>query len=216
MKIIANNIGKKFGENWLWSNFSFEINSGETVCITGVSGSGKTTLLNSIGALEKLTSGSISVDEKVVNPISGTNWAKLYRYLFGFLFQNYALVDNWSVYQNIALSFEYLKTKPTDKKQQVRSLLNKVGLNNIDLDSKIYRLSGGEQQRVALARTLLKQPKIILCDEPSAALDSNNTDIVLSILKDFAASGGIVIIASHDPQVINRCDRAIDIKLSSI
>jgi putative ABC transport system ATP-binding protein len=206
MKLIAKNIYKSFKKKPVLNDISLEISSGEIVCLRGKSGSGKTTLLNILGLLESPDSGNIFIDHKKVDTASKKQKTLLYRNLFGFLFQNYGLIDEWTVSKNLDFGLEYSKLSKNEKLKLKHTALKSVGLSD-RISSPVYELSGGEQQRVALARLMLKKPKIILCDEPSAALDDENTKIVINALIDFAKSGGIVVISTHDKAVSDRCDK---------
>lgn len=207
MKAIVSvqNITKKFKDKKIFDNFSVDIFEGECVAITGVSGSGKTTLLNMIGGLEKIDGGSIFIkDVRVVK----NNYVNLHRNIVSFLFQNFALVDEWTVEKNLSIALSF-----RNKKTQVMSLenvLEKVGLTD-KLKTKVYQLSGGEQQRVALARLMLQNNPIVLADEPTASLDIENRNAVFSILKKLQSDGKTIIIVTHDRELANKCDKVVEI-----
>jgi putative ABC transport system ATP-binding protein len=195
------NITKSFGDRVLFKDFSFSINDGEFVCFSGVSGSGKTTLLNIIGMIEKFDKGTLLFDK---NPVK-TNRQKIdfYRNKVGFLFQNYALVDNKTVEQNLKL------VKRTKKNNcSIMEALEKVGLQE-KLKSKVFTLSGGEQQRVGLARLYLKKCKYVLADEPTGSLDRENADIVMEILKDMHLKGKTIVLVTHDERIKQMPERMI-------
>ncbi|MBF0713748.1 ATP-binding cassette domain-containing protein [Gemella sp. GH3] len=207
MKAIVSikNVTKKFKDKKIFDNFSVDIFEGECVAIVGVSGSGKTTLLNMIGGLEKIDEGSIFVkDVKVVK----NNYVKLHRNIVSFLFQNFALVDEWTVEKNLLLALSF-----RNKKEQIMTLenaLEKVGLAD-KLKTKVYQLSDGEQQRVALARLMLQNKPIVLADEPTASLDTENRNVVFSILKKLQSDGKTIIIVTHDRELANQCDKIVEI-----
>lgn len=191
--IAGKNISKKFDNLILFDRFNFEIEDGDFVCFSGVSGSGKTTLLNIIGLLEPIDSG-----ELVINGIQyTTNRQKreYYRSQFGFLFQNFALIENKTVEQNLEIVEKKYRTH-----YSIIDALEKVGLQD-KLYNKIYTLSGGEQQRIALARLFLKKCNIILADEPTGSLDTKNAQIVMSSLLDLNQEGKTVIIVTHDETI---------------
>jgi putative ABC transport system ATP-binding protein len=169
------NINKTFGNKVIWENVSLNFQPSKITAITGESGKGKTTLLNCLGLLESIDTGQIILDNQDVTNFSESKKRILYRDIYGFLFQNYGLIDNESIKVNLKVALHSSKLDKPKQENAMTQILEKVGLSYLSLGTKIYTLSGGEQQRVALARCLLKQPKIILSDEPSAALDEVNT-----------------------------------------
>ena len=184
--------------------FRSKINKGEFISIVGESGSGKTTLLNIIGLLEKQTSGDIVV-MGIKNPTS-KELTKLQREFYGYVFQNYALIEEDSVQTNLKLALKY--NKVIDKQAEINRALKLVGLEGYN-KKKVFELSGGEQQRLALARIMLKKCEIILADEPTGNLDNKNRDIVFNILKDLNKQGKTIVIVTHDNYIANKCDKII-------
>lgn len=211
MEIIKlNNVSKSYGTSKILNNFNCSIQQNEMVAITGNSGKGKTTILNLIGCLDKPDDGEIIIDG-ISNPWTRKkNTLDLFRYKIGYLFQNYALVDNQTVSKNLDIALEYCKKKPKEKEDLKISALNKVGLVD-KISCKVYQLSGGEQQRIALARLFLKESKIILADEPTGSLDAENRDNILNLLKELNDSGKTVVIVTHDNYVADFCDRTLTI-----
>lgn len=195
-------IMKSFGKKILFQNLSFQIQKGEMVAIMGSSGSGKTTLLNCLGGLEKIDSGNIMIFDKEITP---RNRNYHLREVFGFLFQNYALIDNETVSQNLKIV--------SNDKEKMRSTLINLGLDENCLNQKVLALSGGEQQRVALARLFLKKSQIILADEPTASLDAENRSMVMETLKALQDLGKTIVVVTHDEGIIDYFDRVI--KLST-
>lgn len=206
--IELKNIYKKYGKKVIYDNFSLTINDGECVAIVGASGSGKSTLLNIIGLLEPVNGGKVSIDD-VSDIIPQSNKASsIIRYKFNYLFQNYALIDEETVEYNLKLALRFSKG---NKKALMKNTLKRVGLDGYE-KARIYQLSGGEQQRIALARVMLKPSKYILADEPTGSLDSNNRDIVINTLKKLNKEDNkTIIIVTHDMYVANQCDRIINI-----
>ena len=202
--ITLNNISKKYNEKNIVRNFNLKINKGEFISIVGESGSGKTTLLNIIGLLEKQTSGDIVV-MGIKNPTS-KELTKLQREFYGYVFQNYALIEEDSVQTNLKLALKY--NKVIDKQAEINRALKLVGLEGYN-KKKVFELSGGEQQRLALARIMLKKCEIILADEPTGKLDNKNRDIVFNILKDLNKQGKTIVIVTHDNYIANKCDKII-------
>lgn len=208
MSIRVEKLDKKYGEKILFSNFNMNIEKGEMVAITGDSGKGKTTLLNIISGLEKADKGNIFINEKL-NPFNNRKESvQLYREEISFLFQNYALINDITVEENIDIALKYVSR--FERRQKKDSALKRVGLESKKRE-KVYKLSGGEQQRVALARIMVKKSSIILADEPTGALDPTNRAEVISILKDFQKEGKSVLIVTHDPVVAKECQRIIQL-----
>ena len=204
--VTCNNIKKSFKENVVIDDFSYEFDKGKIYLIYGESGCGKSTLLNLIGKLDKPSSGVIKYFDN-----SGEykgNSTKFYREKIAYLFQNYALIDNQSVKQNLKIALEYSKEK--NKEELMNNVLNRVGLKGM-IDKKIYTLSGGEQQRVALARVLLKENDVVLADEPTGNLDDNNAKRIISLFSELRDEGKTIIIATHDEKFIEICDERIDL-----
>ena len=204
--IEIKNLNKKINDKVIFNNLNLTIDDGEILAIYGASGSGKTTLLNILGKLDKEYDGNIIIDNKNLKTITQTNYL---RNTIGYLFQNYALADNLTVTRNLDFSLKYSDDKSLEAKENA---LEMVGLDPKEyLNKKIYTLSGGEQQRVALARLFLKPCSIILADEPTGSLDVKNRDVVLEILRKMNEHGKTVIVVTHDPYVLTVCDRVIKI-----
>lgn len=201
--IIGRNVTKKFGELVIFENLNFEVKNGEFVCFSGESGVGKTTLLNIIGLLEPIESGELIINGKTYK--SSKEKREYYRNEVGFLFQNFALIENKTVRQNL----EIVKRSHLNA-MSVEEAVHRVGLDN-KIDNKIYTLSGGEQQRIALARLILKQCNIILADEPTGSLDEKNADAVMRLLKSLNNEGKTVIVVTHDEKIKKQADRRIEL-----
>lgn len=201
--VILENVTKKFGDKKIFDNFNLTIKNGEFIAITGASGSGKTTLLNMIGMIEKPSQGDIYIDNFKNPIIDSKNGIEILKNKIGYLFQNFALVDNETVSFNLDIALKYIKCKNKDLLK--KEALKKVGLDNFE-SKKIYTLSGGEQQRVALARLLLKPCDIILADEPTGSLDKKNSNMVMQLLKEINKAGKTVIIVTHDELIWSECD----------
>jgi len=199
--IVGNKITKRYGTHTLFSNFDFHIDDGEFVCFSGKSGSGKTTLLNMIGLLEPIDSGTLVINGKTWN--RSRDKRTFYREEVGFLFQNFALIENKTVRQNLAMVIQGIGNR-----HSMESVLSAVGLQN-KIDAKVFTLSGGEQQRVALARLMLKPCNIVLADEPTGSLDIENAKIVMDLLRQINASGKTVVMVTHDEQFKKQADRII-------
>ncbi len=205
--ILLKGVSKKYGNKTVLNNFSMHICPGEFVAIVGPSGCGKSTLLNIIGLLEPFDKGVVEINkEKNIRPQSrkATNFL---RTTISYLFQNFALVDEETVFYNLKLALRYVKG---DKEKLISQALKKVGLVGYE-KKKIYQLSGGEQQRVAMARILLKPAKIILADEPTGSLDANNRDLIITMLQMLRQEGKTILVVTHDNYVAAHADRIIEL-----
>lgn len=207
--IKLENVSKSYSKSIL-KNISLEIKQGEFVAIVGESGKGKSTLLNIIGLLEKADSGKVFIDGECNIEPNSSKVAKVLRYKINYLFQNFALIDEKNVYKNLMLSLQYVKANKKRKIQMIDSVLSKVGLEGYG-NRKVFELSGGEQQRVAIARCMLKPCKIVLADEPTGSLDINNRDRVLKLLNELNKEGKTIIIVTHDKEVAESCGRIINL-----
>ncbi len=206
--IKIENLSKTYGKHEVIKDFNFQCDTGKTIAIIGKSGSGKSTLLNMIGLLDMPTRGKIIIDNQQLCKPSSFRATKIRREEISYLFQNYALCQNESIYYNLNMALKYIKKK--DKTKIMKDVLKKVGLD-VDLKTKVHILSGGQQQRVALARLFLKPSKIILCDEPTGNLDEDNSTNVFNLLKECTNKGKIVLIATHDKELAMQCDEIIDL-----
>ena len=190
---------------------SFEIEKGEICVIVGASGAGKTTLLNILGGMDTLTSGSVTLDGKDISAYSQRELTSYRRYDVGFVFQFYNLVQNLTALENVELAAQLCKDPMEPDK-----VLDMVGLSDRKANFPA-QLSGGEQQRVAIARALAKNPKLMLCDEPTGALDYNTGKSVLKLLQDCSRINGMtVVIITHNQALTDMADRVISVKSGMI
>ena len=190
---------------------SFEIEKGEICVIVGPSGAGKTTLLNILGGMDSLTEGHVYLDGSEISGYSSRQLTTYRRHEIGFVFQFYNLVQNLTALENVSLATQICKN-PMDSAEA----LTKVGLAD-RLDNFPAQLSGGEQQRVAIARALAKNPKLLLCDEPTGALDYNKGKAILKLLQDTAHDTGMtVIIITHNQAITPMADRIIHVKNGTV
>ena len=188
-------------------NVSFEIEKGELVIIVGPSGAGKTTVLNLLGGMDRCDSGEIIVDGRRIDGLSRRELTRYRREDIGFVFQFYNLVQNLTAVENIELASEICK-----KAASPAEMLSKVGMAD-RADHFPAQLSGGEQQRVSIARALCKSPKLLLCDEPTGALDFETGKIVLRLLQESCRQDGMtVVIITHNRALMPMADRVIELR----
>ena len=188
-------------------NINFSINKGEFVVIVGPSGAGKTTVLNILGGMDTATSGTLLVDGEDITAYDSKKLTGYRRDDIGFVFQFYHLVPNLTALENVELALQICKD-PLDAKE----VLEEVGLGD-RLDNFPAQLSGGEQQRVSIARALAKNPKLLLCDEPTGALDYNTGKAILKLLQNMCRERGMtVIVITHNQAIAPMADRLIHIK----
>lgn len=194
---------KRFGDKILFNDLNIHVKQHEFVCLAGASGRGKTTILNMIGHIESPTSGKVLINgDEIVSKRERLNF---FRNTVGFVFQNFALVEEKTVEQNLNLVHPRYRNKTT-----IAEALEMVGLS-AKIKSKVYTLSGGEQQRVALARLFIKPCDLILADEPTGSLDKNNAERVWDILNLLNKNGKTVIVVSHDEFIQKNSRRLIEL-----
>ena len=206
--ITVSNLTKSFHKQPpLWENLSFDVPLHSVTALTGPSGSGKSTLLNCIGALEAPDSGSIQVFGTEVTKLGYRKARKYRRDYVGYLFQDYALIPDQTVYDNINLAARPNQVFPSKAMlTQIAEVLEQVGLAGYER-RQVCELSGGEQQRVAIARLLIRPPKVVLADEPTGALDHDNSLRVIAHLRDLADGGASVVVATHSDLVAGSADQ---------
>lgn len=201
--ITLSNIRKKFGNKILFQDFSLKIERGEFLAIMGESGAGKTTLLNMMGLLEKPDSGTITICGQKNPGFSSHAAVELRRHHISYLFQNYGLIDTETVEGNMRTATHFKQISRKKERLLIEGALEQVGLRGYE-KRKVYTLSGGEQQRVALAKVIAKSPQIIFADEPTGSLDERNRNYVLEILKELNYRGKTIVVVTHDSYV-NEC-----------
>ena len=184
------------------------VDRGEMIAIRGSSGAGKSTLLHIIGCLDRLTKGSYRLDGKDVVQESAARLAQIRNRTFGFVMQHFALVDEDSALQNAAIPLLFARTSPSLAKARALQQLDHLGIAHL-ARRKTATLSGGEKQRVALARALVNHPDVILADEPTGALDGENSAMIMEIFKTLHAEGKTIIIVTHEENVAGACQRII-------
>ena len=211
MKIVElRKMCKAYGNTVLFHDFCLEISTGEFVAITGKSGSGKSTLLNIIGLLDTMDAGELILFNKKNPDIESKEGRDILRNKISYLFQNYGLIDEDSVYTNLKISTRFRRYGYREEKEKIAEVLNAVGLLGYE-NKKIYQLSGGEQQRVAIAKIMLKPSDLILADEPTGSLDPKNRSIIMELLNNLHALGKTIIIVTHDSEVAKCASRNIQL-----
>lgn len=206
--IELRNINKGFDDRIVLENLNYNFYEGNSYALIGASGAGKTTLLNIIGKLEEVDSGDIIVNDINLNNIKEKDYFKNY---LSYLFQNFGLIENKSIQENLMLAFVGEKIGKLEKQQKMNEALKRVHLD-VKLNRKIYTLSGGEAQRVALAKTILKDSPIILADEPTASVDQKNSEEIIELILSLKKENKIIIIATHSPDIYNQVDHILEIK----
>ena len=213
MKIECQNINKSyieaksFNKNNVLKEINLQILAGETIALTGPSGSGKTTLLNIISGLDEPTSGNVLFDSKSMQKFDLNQRTKFRNHNLGVVFQFFNLLDDFSVYENIAMPLLIRGEKNKIIKEKVNILLDKIGLLK-KINSNVTSLSGGESQRVAIARAMVGLPKLILADEPTGNLDKENTEKTINFLIDTCKKNSIsLLMVTHDTELLNKFER---------
>lgn len=193
------------------SEVSITINQGEFVTIMGSSGSGKSTLLNLVGLLDSATTGNYQLLNQEMVGLKEQEKAKIRKQNIGFIFQNFNLIDELSVFDNIELPLIYNNIAASERKKKVEAIAERLGISH-RLKHYPQQLSGGQQQRVAVARALINDPKIILADEPTGNLDSKNGNEVMELLTDLHANGSTILMVTHSDYDASFSQRTIFMK----
>ena len=209
--IKIHQLTKTFGDRTVFSDLNLNFDAGKVYALIGNSGCGKTTLLNMVAKLEPYDQGSIQYKGKDLRKIKPTNY---FRNELGYLFQNFGLIDNKTVSENLDLGLIGHKLDKQKKRETKEEVLARVGLSYIQLDQKVYELSGGEAQRVALAKIILKDPPLILADELTAALDPETSQEIMDLLLTLKNKERLIIIATHNPTIWKQADQVVSLKIS--
>lgn len=201
MSVISlDKVTKQFGNNRIFDQFDFEITNNDFVCVVGPSGSGKSTLLNIIGLLERPTSGTVNILGYENPRLNSRRGIYLLRNEISYLFQNYGLIESETVKYNISLAMRFSKLSRMERNRKISAALEMMGLENMEKE-KICYLSGGEQQRVALVKCMLKPARIILADEPTGSLDEINKKTVMESISQLHHAGKTVVLVTHDSTI---------------
>ena len=205
--IELQHIWKQFGSRVIFSDLSLNFQSGMVYALIGDSGCGKTTLLNMLAKLETFDKGEIIYKGKSLTSLKNDEF---YRNELGYLFQNFGLLESQTIRENLELGMiGKKKNKKHEKERLLLQALQAVRLDYLSLNQKIYELSGGEAQRVALAKIILKNPPLILADEPTASLDPKNSKEIMEILLELRNANRTIIIATHNPSIWKMADQVI-------
>lgn len=219
MIIKINNLSKTFNDGkkkkTILKNLNLSIKTGQSIAITGRSGCGKTTLLNIIGGLLDFDYGDLFINNVNINSLSLNQIADYRKNYFGFITQNFNLLDDRNVFENVALPLYYSSIKKSDIQKRVNTILTTLDISHL-AQKNIKNLSGGEKQRVAIARALVKKSKIILADEQTGSLDEKTELDILNIFSKLKNSGITLIIVTHNKKVANNCDLVYELKNKSL
>ncbi|MDD4901217.1 MAG: ABC transporter ATP-binding protein [Patescibacteria group bacterium] len=214
--INCENISKSYFsgevETQVLKGLNFKIEKGEFVAIIGPSGSGKSTLMHILGALDTPTSGKYFLDGQDVSSLSEDELAKVRQKKIGFVFQSFNLLSRATVMRNVILPMVYGSIPKEEREEKAKAALRQAGLDESHYFHLSNQLSGGQMQRVAIARSLVNSPAIILADEPTGNLDSKTGDVVLSTFQDLNAEGKTIILITHEQYVAKHADRIITIR----
>ncbi|WP_227395995.1 putative bacteriocin export ABC transporter [Jeotgalibacillus aurantiacus] len=208
--IELSGVTKRYGKEEALSNISLSINQGEMVAIVGKSGRGKTTLLNIMGLITKHSAGDILLWSQKNPSLHSKTTMLLRREKIGYLFQNYGLVEEESVQWNLNLALEYKKLNKKQRGEKISALLEEFNLSHLK-DKKVYQLSGGEQQRIAIIRLILQESDLILADEPTASLDVENEKVIMDYLKRLNDQGKTIVVVTHNQDILSYFTRVIDL-----
>lgn len=193
-------------------DISFTVVEGEFIGVMGPSGSGKTTLLNTISTIDEVSSGHIYLGGEDLTEITPKNIAKFRRENLGFIFQDFNLLDTLTIHENIALALTINRTKKTEIDERVLKVARELGIEDL-LSRYPYEVSGGQKQRTACARALITNPKLILADEPTGALDSRSAQMLIEMISNLNKSlGATILMVTHDSFTASYCDRILFIK----
>ena len=209
--IDAKNINVKFGKRQILKDLNFKVNKGEYISIIGKSGAGKSTLLNVISTLEKEYSGNVFYENKDIRDYNDVEISKLRNKKIGFIFQNFNLLEDFTVIENIMLPARLTKIDEIELKEKALKLINKFEL---DLTKNQYpnELSGGEKQRVAIARALINKPEIIFADEPTGNLDSRMSIEISNILSKLNQEGQTIVMVTHNEELAKSSNKILELK----
>lgn len=211
-RISVQNVSKQFDSREIFKDLSFDIEENEFVALVGPSGSGKSTILNMIGLLDTVDSGKILINGKVLPKVNSRSAVHYRRSVINYLFQSNALISTSSVKDNLMLAMTFSNFSRQEKEQRIKETLEFVGLQN-RLNSKINELSGGEQQRIAIVRAILKPGDIVLADEPTGSLDPEMSQKAFDLIRTLRDQfGKTILVVTHNMEQARQCDRIISLE----
>ncbi|ROQ38615.1 putative ABC transport system ATP-binding protein [Frondihabitans sp. PhB188] len=208
--LSVSGVSKARGANTLWSDLSFDVAAGQSIAIWGRSGSGKSTLLDCLGLVDRFDAGSLRVEGDDVTRPHESRRRALFRGVVAHLRQDYGLEGSWTVDRNLDLGLIGSRISRSERARRRSAALDRVGLAGANR-RRAHTMSGGEQQRVALARLLLRRPRIVLADEPSSALDAENAGRAVDVLDELRNAGAAIVVVTHDVDLASWCDSRIDL-----
>lgn len=209
--IELKNISKQYREETtILKGVDLCIEDGDYIALMGPSGAGKTTLMNIMGCLDRATQGEYFLDGNEISDYPEKEKARLRNEKFGFVVQDFALINEMTVYENVRLPLRYRKKRLKKEREHIESILKSLEIED-KKEIRVCDLSGGQQQRVAIARAIVNSPEIILADEPTGALDQETGREVMEIFSKLNQQGKTIIIVTHDPNIAVKCDRIIKI-----
>jgi putative ABC transport system ATP-binding protein len=208
MGIFLKNVSKQYDDLFALRNINLLIHNGTFLAVVGKSGSGKSTLLNLIGDLDNPTDGSVSIDGINLTTLQQIDHDRFRNQYIGFIFQFSNLEPSYTVYENVELPLIIAGVKKSERRQKVLEALTKSNIIH-KKNQRAITLSGGEKQRVAIARAIVNQPKIILADEPCGNLDTENSDIIMSLLKSLQNEENIIVLVTHDVEHSKLANRVV-------
>lgn len=206
--IELKNIVKKYKENTILKDINLKIDKGEFICIIGKSGSGKTTLLNIIGLIDSYNSGEYIFEGENITGINNNKLAKIRRDNIGFVFQSYQLVNNMTVKENVIMPMGYAGVGKKEREERALELLERLEILD-KKDNYPSELSGGEKQRVSIARAIANRPRMILADEPTGNLDPANTEVVMKIFSELNKEGITIVMVTHELELKRYATKSI-------
>ncbi|MDE6491754.1 MAG: ABC transporter ATP-binding protein [Lactobacillus sp.] len=211
--IEVHSLTKKFDSRTILNSLDFTVELGEFIAIVGPSGCGKSTLLNILGLLENPDSGQISILGHKISSINSKEATLWRRNIINYLFQSFALIEDVSVKENLLLAMHFIKKSLPTKEKMISQVLNELEISYL-LNKKVSSLSGGEQQRVALARTILKPGKIVLADEPTGALDKEHAQLAFEQIEQLRSKyNKTILMVTHNINQAQQCDRIFNLKV---
>ncbi|MBQ8010867.1 MAG: ABC transporter ATP-binding protein [Oscillospiraceae bacterium] len=210
VKDVCKSYGKQVRVEAL-KGVSFQVQKGEMVSIIGKSGSGKSTILNILSGIDSIDKGEYNFNGTAVHTLKGDKLTEFRRKNIGFVVQHFALIDDYTIFDNIAMVLRYEKVKKQEVHDRIKGISKKLGIYE-QLNKYPNELSGGQAQRAAIARAIVNHPSVLLADEPTGALDEATGETIMRLFRELNKSGMTCIIVTHDNKIAESCDRTIVIK----